>query len=127
MKYLAIAILFCAGAYFATHGVGQLTIHRASATDNTFPVFAPDGTVRLIPAEQLQDALSAGGKHAIEMSDPLGTLRYVPEDQLSAALNHGGKVYRSPMPRNTWLGATQITVGICLFLFGITFMKGGQR
>jgi len=127
MKYLAIAILFCAGAYFATQGVGQLTIHAASATDNTFPVFAPDGTVRDIPAERLQDALSAGGKHAIEMSDPLGTVRYVPEDQLSAALDHGGTVYHSPRPRNTWLGVAQITVAICLFVLGITFTQGGRQ
>jgi hypothetical protein len=67
---------------------------------SSFPLFAPDGTVRQVPAEQLTDALNAGGKRAVKMTDPMGVLRYVPEDQVNAAMQSGGKVYR-PAP-NFW-------------------------
>jgi hypothetical protein len=59
---------------------------------STSPMFAPDGTVRQVPAEQLTDALNAGGKRAVQMTDPSGTLRYVPEDQVNTAMQSGGKV-----------------------------------
>ena len=64
---------------------------------SSFPTFAPDGSVRQVPAEQLTDALNAGGKHAVQMTDPSGTLRYVPEDQVNTAMQSGGKVYQ-PSP-----------------------------
>jgi hypothetical protein len=50
---------------------------------SSVPLFAPDGTVRQVPPEQLTDALNAGGKRAVRMTDPSGTLRYVPEDAAS--------------------------------------------
>ncbi len=52
---------------------------------SSVPLFAPDGSVRQVPAEQLTDALNAGGKRAVQMTDPSGTLRYVPEDQVNTA------------------------------------------
>jgi hypothetical protein len=42
------------------------------------------------------DALNAGGKRAVRMTDPNGTLRYVPEDQVNDATQAGGKVYQDP-------------------------------
>ena len=69
---------------------------------STAPIFAPDGTVRQIPQENLQDALSAGGKRATLMTDPTGTLRYIPEDQVPQAMQSGGKLYQDPnAPPNT--------------------------
>ena len=64
---------------------------------SSVPLFAPDGSVRQVPAEQLTDALNAGGKRAVQMTDPSGILRYVPEDQVNAAMQSGGKVYQ-PAP-----------------------------
>ena len=63
---------------------------------SSVPLFAPDGSVRQVPAEQLTDALNAGGKRAVQMTDPSGTLRYVPEDQVNTAMQSGGKIYRAP-------------------------------
>ena len=68
---------------------------------STQPIFAPDGTVRQIPQENLQDALSAGGKRAVQMTDPSGTLRFIPEDQVSQAMQAGGKVYQPSGTPNT--------------------------
>lgn len=69
---------------------------------STQPIFAPDGTVRDIPQERVQDALSAGGKRVVKMSDPSGTLRFIPEDQVNAATQAGGKLYQDPnAPPNT--------------------------
>ena len=56
------------------------------------PVFAPDGSVRSIPDAQLQDAIKAGGKLAVQMNAPDGSLRYVPHDQVGAAQAAGGRV-----------------------------------
>jgi hypothetical protein len=53
-------------------------------------MFAPDGSVRSIPDDQVGAALQAGGKRALQMKDPQGTLRYVPEDQVGAAQQAGG-------------------------------------
>ena len=65
-------------------------------------MFAPDGTVRQIPQENVQDALSAGGKRAVQMTDPSGTLRFIPEDQVPQAMQAGGKLYQDPnAPPNT--------------------------
>src|SRR5579872_7025602 len=68
---------------------------------STQPIFAPDGTVRQIPQENVQDALSAGGKRAVQMADPSGTLRFIPEDQGNAATQAGGKVYQPSGAPNT--------------------------
>jgi hypothetical protein len=64
---------------------------------SSVPLFAPDGSMRQVPAQQLTDALNAGGKRAVQMTDPSGTLRYVPEDQVNTAMQSGGKVYQ-PAP-----------------------------
>lgn len=56
------------------------------------PVFAPDGSVHSIPDAQLQDAMKAGGKLAVQMNAPDGSLHYVPHDQVAAAQAAGGKV-----------------------------------
>jgi hypothetical protein len=56
------------------------------------PVFAPDGTVREIPVEQIGDALRAGGKQAVMMTDPTGTARWIPSDVVPDALKNGGKI-----------------------------------
>ena len=68
---------------------------------STAPIFAPDGTVRQIPQENSQDALSAGGKRAVQMTDPSGTLRFIPEDQVPQAMQAGGKLYQAQGPPNT--------------------------
>jgi hypothetical protein len=68
---------------------------------STAAIFAPDGTVRQIPQDSLQDALSAGGKRAALMTDPTGTLRYVPEDQVPQAMQSGGKMYQPSGAPNT--------------------------
>ncbi len=47
----------------------------------TVPMFDPQGTVRLVPQDQAQNALSSGGKPAVKMLDPQGTARWVPQDQ----------------------------------------------
>jgi len=57
--------------------------------------------VRQIPQENVQDALSAGGKRAVQMADPSGTLRFIPEDQVSQAMQAGGKIYQAQGPPNT--------------------------
>ncbi len=63
---------------------------------SSFPLFAPDGSVRQVPQGQLQDALNAGGKLAVRMTDPSGTLRFVPSDQVEAAKQAGGTIYQAP-------------------------------
>jgi hypothetical protein len=69
---------------------------------STAPIFAPDGTVRDIPQERVQDTLSAGGKRATLMTDPTGTVRYIPEDLVPQAMQAGGKLYQDPnAPPNT--------------------------
>jgi len=66
-----------------------------TATQNpidTAPIFAPDGSVRQIPYQQLRDALDNGGKLAVQMKAPNGDVHYVPHDQIGAAAQAGGKV-----------------------------------
>ena len=73
---------------------------------SSVPLFAPDGTVRQVPPEQLTDALNAGGKRAVRMTDPGGVLRYVPEDQVNAATQPEGNSIktqtRRPIHSVTW-------------------------
>lgn len=59
------------------------------------PIFAPDGKVRVIPEDQVQAALAAGGKQATKMLDPKGTNRWVPNDQVEAATKAGGTVVKA--------------------------------
>lgn len=46
----------------------------------------------MIPSDQVDAALRAGGKRAVKMSDPKGTQRWVPEDRVQDATKAGGKV-----------------------------------
>lgn len=62
------------------------------STPAVTPIFAPDGTIHQIPNEQVPDAMSAGGKLAVQMKSPAGDLRYVPHDQVRTAQLAGGKV-----------------------------------
>lgn len=62
----------------------------------TTKLFDPQGNLRDIPDDQVDAALSAGGKRAVQMTDPNGVLRHVPEDQQDAALKAGGKLYQQP-------------------------------
>lgn len=63
---------------------------------NSIPVFDPTGKVRMIPADQLQAALRAGGQQAVKMSDPQGKMRWIPQEQAAAAQREGGKLVDSP-------------------------------
>ncbi len=76
------------------------------------PVFAPDGTVRQIPQEQVSAALTNGGQRAALVADPQGVHRYIPESQVNNAVAAGGRLY-SPtaddlMPK--WYGFTPSNV-----------------
>jgi hypothetical protein len=62
----------------------------------TVPMFDPTGTIRMVPPEQTNAALQAGGKPAVQMIDPSGTQRWVPQDQQAAALQAGGKLVNQP-------------------------------
>ena len=66
------------------------------ADPQAVPLFAPDGSVRSIPADQVSAALASGGKRAVQMKDPKGVLRYVPEDQIDAAKQAGGTMLDKP-------------------------------
>lgn len=56
----------------------------------TAPILAPDGSIRMIPQNQVEQALSAGGKQVTKMQAPDKTLRWVPNDQVDAATSAGG-------------------------------------
>jgi hypothetical protein len=60
--------------------------------DKSVPLFAPDGTIRMIPADQVDAALAAGGQMAIKMKDPQGTPRWVRESDIPAAKQAGGTI-----------------------------------
>ena len=71
----------------------------------TTPMFAPDGSVRDVPNEQVSGALTNGGMRAIEMKDPQGTFRYVRENDMPAALKAGGTLVSaktSPLPAGSF-------------------------
>ena len=57
----------------------------------TMPMLAPDGTSGDIPQANVQAALKAGFKPAIQMTAPDGTNGYIPADQLGPARNKGFK------------------------------------
>src|SRR5260370_37489497 len=89
-------------------------------------VFAPGGTVRQIPQEQVSAALTTGGQRAAMVADPQGVHRYIPESQVNNAVAAGGRLY-SPtaddlMPKrdgftpsnvasNVWQGAKGMVTG----------------
>ena len=58
-------------------------------------MFAPDGKVRMIPENQVQAALAAGGKQATKMLDPKGVSRWIPSNQVEAATKAGGTVVKA--------------------------------
>lgn len=58
---------------------------------NGVPIFDPTGKVRMIPPDQVDAALAAGGKRAVKMADPKGVHRWVQEDQVAQALQAGGQ------------------------------------
>jgi hypothetical protein len=62
----------------------------APAPSNTTPMMAPDGSVRLVPDEQVQDYMQAGGKQVTKMLDPKGVSHWVPKDQGQDYQNAGG-------------------------------------
>lgn len=68
----------------------------AQDPSNTLPFLAPDGKVRLIPSNQRDAALRAGGKQVVKMLDPKGTARWIPETEKEAALKAGGKLASAP-------------------------------
>jgi len=55
------------------------------------PVMNPaTGDTHLVPPDQVQSAIAAGGKLASKMLDPQGNARWVPADQVSLAQQQGG-------------------------------------
>jgi hypothetical protein len=57
---------------------------------STVPMFDPEGTLRDVPYEQMQDAVKAGGVPAVQMRDPTGTVRHVPANRIKEASDAGG-------------------------------------
>jgi hypothetical protein len=53
-------------------------------------MFAPDGTVKVVPDNQVQAALQAGGKPAVRMLSPKGEPKFVPADMVDTATKAGG-------------------------------------
>jgi hypothetical protein len=62
------------------------------ADKKTVAIFDPSGTVRLIPEDQAEAAIAAGGIRAVKMSDPQGKARWVREHDVDAARQSGGKL-----------------------------------
>lgn len=54
------------------------------------PVMSPTGDVHLLPTEQVNSALAAGGRLATRMIDPDGFPRYVPAEQADIAQRQRG-------------------------------------
>lgn len=67
----------------------------------TITMFAPDGTLGDVPAENLQSALNAGGKVGFKIYAPDGTAGYIPRDQISAAIKAGGTFNPAQKPNST--------------------------
>lgn len=55
-------------------------------------LFAPDGSVRLVPQNQVSAALNSGGETAVQMRAPDGSKRYVRQSQVGAAQQAGGSL-----------------------------------
>jgi hypothetical protein len=56
------------------------------------PMFDPNGTVRIIPADKEEEAEEAGGVGAFKMLSPTGTARWVPYDKVEEAGRNGDKM-----------------------------------
>src|SRR5258706_13574422 len=67
----------------------------------TVPMLAPDGSTGDIPADRVQDAVSAGFKKAIPMTSPDGKTGYIPEDRAPDALKAGFKQTLQPGVKDT--------------------------
>lgn len=54
-------------------------------------ILDPQGNARLVPDDQVDAALAAGGKKALKFSDPKGQQRWIPADMADQATQAGGK------------------------------------
>lgn len=55
-------------------------------------MIAPDGSFRWIPNDVASQAIHAGGKPAVRITDPQGVQRWIPQNVAHEALEHGGKL-----------------------------------
>lgn len=60
-------------------------------TPTLIPMIDPQGTVRMIPMDQVESAKKAGGKVARKFQAPDGTKRWIPAEQTDEAVKAGGK------------------------------------
>ncbi len=58
----------------------------------TVPIFAPDGTLGDIPADQLMAAVKAGAKPGVHITAPDGSAGVVPADRTADAVKAGAKL-----------------------------------
>lgn len=63
---------------------------------STVPIFDPQGNVRMIPADQKDAAIKAGGQFAVKMQAPDKSIRWVPRNQYQAAVQAGGVLAQQP-------------------------------
>src|SRR5438105_595366 len=72
------------------------------STPSTLPNFTmldPEGAPRVIPADQIGNAMAGGLKMASKMIDPEGTARWIPYDMRDQALKAGMQPYGAVQPR----------------------------
>lgn len=70
----------------------------------TVPIFAPDGTLGDIPAEQLAAAVKAGARPGVHVSAPDGTPGVIPADKTQDAVKQGARVEPfQQQPTKSWL------------------------
>jgi hypothetical protein len=62
---------------------------------DTTTILDPEGVPRAIPNDQVQAALSAGGKQASKVIAPEGTVHWIPNESLEDARKAGGTVVNS--------------------------------
>lgn len=62
------------------------------STTPPIPMIAPDGSFRWIPNDVASQAIHAGGKPAVRITDPQGVQRWIPQNVAHEALEHGGKL-----------------------------------
>lgn len=82
-------------------------------------MLAPDGTARLVPDEQVDAALQAGGKRVVKMADPNGTPRWVPSELQQQALQAGGKLL-DVVPQKGYLQSAADASGLSLAKYAVT-------
>lgn len=61
-------------------------------SEPTVPVFSPDGTLGDVPYSRLHDAIAAGGKMGVNISDPQGNPGVIPADRTQDAIKAGARV-----------------------------------